>query len=462
MSMQNQRVDRSIPIWFGRIRLELQRLALPVLEKKRGGLLSVTLQAPLPISTLLPETGESRHYWYRPAEELKLVGLGVARELVAEGEDRFQELRHKYRGLQNDWTHIAHGKTVSSARAFLGYAFDPLQKEVPIWKDFPNSRLTIPALLVEWRDGSCNLTFSYCQDRELAPPRVLVEWLELLNSLLHQHRDPDERPSLEGVSSGLLSDQEEWQGQVRKIKADIAAGKVSKVVLGRCLKVTAKRNFNLNNLLRELADSFPGCSVIATNAGNATLVAATPERLVSVNSGNLQSDALAGTFDISDDLPLNGMRQFEHAPVVSSIRSALLPLCDDLKTAESPVSMKLGSLQHLWTRVTGRLKSRVTLFDLIEQLHPTPAVGGMPRQAALDWIRAYDNTPRGWYTGGFGWLGACDEGEISVVLRCALLARDHADLFAGAGITAISDPAREYLETQWKFSAILGALQRAR
>lgn len=459
MALHKQSADRSVPIWLARIRLELRRLAQPVLEKKQNGLFSITLQAPLAHSTLLPETNAGRHFWYRPAEKLKLIGLGCARELVAEGESRFQVLHQAYARLQDDWTHVVHGSVSPRGRAFLGYAFDPVQREWPLWQGYPNSRLTVPALLAEWRGDSCNLTFSSWQDERNRPDKVLGDWMQLLDLLASQQNEAEVGTAARVLSSEASTTRMRWLEQVRQIKTDIGAGKISKVVLGRHLRLNAEGDLNLNALLSELATTFPSCAILATDAGSSTLVAASPERLVSVSAGNLQSDALAGTLESSNNSPSIEMRDHEHAPVVSAIRSALQPLCTELKAAEHPGSMQLGTMQHLWTRVTGRLKKQATLFDLVARLHPTPAVGGVPRQAAMKWIEANDPTPRGWYTGGYGWLGDGVNGDISVLLRCALLQANRADLFAGAGITEVSDPPRELEETDWKFSAILDALR---
>jgi isochorismate synthase EntC len=99
-----------------------------------------------------------------------------------------------------------------------------------------------------------------------------------------------------------------------------------------------------------------------------------------------------------------------------------------------------------------------SLIDLVERLHPTPAVGGRPREAALQWIRQNEQLDRGWYAGPVGWVDARGEGEFAVALRSALLHGDRATLFAGCGIMANSDPEREYVESNLKLKPMLAAL----
>ena len=148
----------------------------------------------------------------------------------------------------------------------------------------------------------------------------------------------------------------------------------------------------------------------------------------------------------------------EHAVVVRALGEALGETCDRLQVSDTPSLLKLGHIQHLCTPITGHLANGHTLLDLVERLHPTPAVGGRPREAALRLIRACEGLDRGWYAGPVGWLDAQGEGEFAVALRSALLHGNTATLFAGCGIVADSDPEREYAESRLKLKPMLTAL----
>ncbi|HLY26306.1 MAG TPA: chorismate-binding protein, partial [Aggregatilineales bacterium] len=110
------------------------------------------------------------------------------------------------------------------------------------------------------------------------------------------------------------------------------------------------------------------------------------------------------------------------------------------------------------TPITALLKDGYNLLDVIERLHPTPAVGGRPRDLALALIREREDFDRGWYAAPVGWLDAQGEGDFVVALRCALLRGRQAMLFAGCGIVATSDPEREYAEWRLKLTPMLSAL----
>ncbi len=98
------------------------------------------------------------------------------------------------------------------------------------------------------------------------------------------------------------------------------------------------------------------------------------------------------------------------------------------------------------------------LLALVEALHPTPAVGGLDRQAAIRWIRRHESLHRGWYAAPVGWLDSEGDGEFAVALRSALVCGEQAWAFAGCGLVAGSEPELEYRETCVKLKTMLDAL----
>jgi len=455
---QKQHAEQAAtPIWHACLSQQLKRLAKPVLQQKKQGLFSITLEAPVPYAASPPQGQAPWVYWHRPAEDRKLIGLGQAAMLTAEGDDRFIRLQDQYTALQLHWTHISQGRIKSQPRAFLGYGFDPHQSTHSMWQYFAASQLFIPDLLIEWQGDSCALTFTCQSDKVRDVDLMINHWLGLVQKAV-----------ISGAP-GLLSsqplkrlknepDESVWLDRVERVKQTIGTGRLDKVVLSRRIRAQADEPVSLANLFAVLQQKYPTCTLLAMNFGGASLVAATPERLFKVRTGEVIADALAGTVAADDVLPRLDMQQFEHAPVVAAIERALTPLCERLEYAKQPKRMLLGNLQHLWTPVKGRLKSKVSLFQLLHNLHPTPAVGGVPVSQACDWISEQESW-RGWYTGGFGWVGDNREGDLVVLLRCALIDGRHAELFAGAGITSVSNPADELNETRMKFAAMLGALK---
>ena len=164
---------------------------------------------------------------------------------------------------------------------------------------------------------------------------------------------------------------------------------------------------------------------------------------------------------LGEELLASPKNREEHQVVVEAVRAALAPLTVHLEVAPEPRLLKLPTIQHLFTPVRGRLAPGATLLDVVARMHPTPAVGGSPKEAALALIRRLEGWDRGWYAGPIGWLDGAGNGAFAVALRSGLLRGGQAALFAGCGIMGASQPEEEYREWQVKLRPMLAALEEA-
>lgn len=249
--------------------------------------------------------------------------------------------------------------------------------------------------------------------------------------------------------------------------AAIAAGTLRKVVLARMLVVQSETAFDSGVILDRLRAREPNAYVFAAQG----FIGATPELLVSRRGRAVVSHPLAGTarrsMDAAEDADaaaalLSSAKDLaEHAFVVDAIASALEPLCTSI-TAVGPEPVATGAMWHLGTRIEATLRDPATTsLELAGALHPTPAVCGTPRDAALRFIAEHEGFDRTLYAGLVGWQDPTGDGEWAVALRCAEVRERMATLFAGAGIVSGSDPARELAETDAKFDVMLRALGAA-
>jgi len=142
------------------------------------------------------------------------------------------------------------------------------------------------------------------------------------------------------------------------------------------------------------------------------------------------------------------------------VRSALADHCDHLVVGATPRLVGHEQIYHLETRLHGHLRDQSTLLDLVERLHPTPAVGGWPRRAALHWLERHEALERGWYAAPVGWLSAAESGTFAVAIRSALLRDRGALAFVGAGIVPGSVPQAEWHETELKLGTVRSAFQQ--
>jgi menaquinone-specific isochorismate synthase len=143
--------------------------------------------------------------------------------------------------------------------------------------------------------------------------------------------------------------------------------------------------------------------------------------------------------------------------VVDDLRARLAPLCHEIEAADAPQLLSIEALQHLCTPLRARLRAGVGLFEVVDALHPTPALCGTPRDLARAILRRREPAPRGWYGGGIGWFDRTG-GAVAVAIRGALIDGSRALLHAGAGIVAGSVWEDEVEETRLKMRPLLAAL----
>lgn len=389
----------------------------------------------------LPASGP---FWYQaqPALGSFQLGIGHALQVSSAGPNRFAALDNAFAGLAGHWQYNA------LPSAFCGFAFAEQSPDLQP-NALPNALLAIPAILLESRAGHNLVTLT-------TPAGKIAQATATWQSLLVPAKPPPGYRLLPSADRTLAD--RAWIARVHAALRAIAQQRLEKVVLTRKRLLQAAGPIPavrlLDNLLRQQPDSL----IYAHGNGSSVFLGATPERLVRLRAGRIEADALAGTAwpgSPTLDAPKN---RHEQSLVVAAIVAGLKKCCyGPLQTGQTDV-LAAGEIQHLRTRVGGRAAAGITLFDLLRALHPTPAVGGFPAAAALDWLAEHGEPRSGWYSGGFGSMTPDGDGEFSVALRSALIEGSRIELQAGAGIVAGSDPAQELAETEAKFGTLLAAL----
>jgi isochorismate synthase len=249
----------------------------------------------------------------------------------------------------------------------------------------------------------------------------------------------------------------------------VRAGELTKAVIARPIVVRSSEDIDVHAVLRRLRASF-GSSYRYSIDG---FIGASPELLVEVDGAVVRSHPLAGTAPrtgdvdndarIAADLVASTKNQVEHRVVIDVVHDTLLPWASYLDWEPEPSIVTVANVQHLGTRMEGMLSQPgPSVIELVRALSPTPALGGHPRDAAIELIQRVEGFERGRYGGAVGWVDAAGNGTWAVAIRCAELSDDRrsARLVAGGGIVADSDPHAELAETQAKFQAMLSAIVR--
>jgi isochorismate synthase len=403
--------------------------------------------------------------WEPPEGEPSLFGLGVALQLRggpdSDPSSAFDIIRD-----------IALAASMSGVepsarpRFFGGWRFAPVSRSHadPAWDAFGGWQFIVPAITVAVQDGQWAATTTARADEDSLPVDAAV----LLDRLLATDRPvtgrarPQSRRALDAAG---------WTGAVAEAIAEIGQGDYEKIVLARQVNVELSPGTDAASLRERLRARYPGCWVFGFDAGDSTWLGASPELMVSAAGGEVNAASLAGSrkrgatadedASLAGELRASIKERHEHALVARAIRDSLSPFCSAIDAPVEPVLLRMHNIQHLYTPVRGRLRNGYDVLDLAAALHPTPAVGGWPRAAALGAIGRLEQMDRGWYAAPFGWVDFDGDGIFAVGLRAGLLTGRELTLYAGNGIVAGSAPDAELAETELKLNSVRAAALEA-
>jgi isochorismate synthase len=412
--------------------------------------------------------------WLRPAEGMAFVGIGRAWATEPEGATRFRDAEAAWQDLVRDARSDRPGGdgrgTGPVLLGAMGFTGRPPATD-DVWAAFGPSSLVLPELLLAVTPGGAALTGSAVGTG--VDPRALERrWDGLAERARNLAPSPNGMVARPVFAPLAIAEEQPSRDAfcrlVGMFSGAVGRGRIDKVVLARRVGLRSPVELDVPNALRRLAASAPESAIYAFRRGGRTFLGATPERLVSTEGRTFRTVAVAGTIrrgaDSAEDEELgrallaSEKDREEHAIVVAAIRELLAPVADTLVVAPRPGLMTLRFVQHLVTEISGTVPDAHGLLALGERLHPTPAVGGEPRDVALGMIDEHEGFDRGWYASPIGWLGADGDGELWVALRCGIVDRTRATLFAGCGIVADSDPDQEWEESRIKLRAVISAL----
>lgn len=426
----------------------------PLSSLRRGTLAEVDVW-----QVLQDAHGAPRVFWQDDAGTH--VGLGAAVVLEARGPGRFAAIRDQADAL---WARLDRaGDAGPPPRLWGGFAFHDDHEATGPWSAFPAARFWLPERTLSRIAGTWHETIVAPQDVGPGPTADLSGGGD--HELAGQAVAP---------SGPACMDQAAWQEAVRTATAAIQDGDLAKVVLARSIPGPERHPTDARGIITVLRHLADGVGLEATFLMEPTpghrFLGATPELLVAHDGETVTSHALAGSAPVIGDAAADaaaGEALFrsekdilEHELVASFIRERLAGA--GLRSEHGARRLRrLGAIQHLETPVHAPAEDTHVL-DVVKALHPTPAVGGYPRQKSLDLIDRLEPFPRGWYAGGVGWFDAAGRGRFTVALRCGLVTPDQTWLFAGAGIVAASEADQEWAETEWKLAAMGEALEGPR
>ncbi len=401
-----------------------------------------------------------------PPRGASFSGVGAAHVLRLCGERRFEDLRRRADEIFARLAVSFHPDGLAAApapRLYGGLAFDVGAADGEPWREFGDGCFTLPRLAYRVDGASATLTLAV-RGEELAEPGAGGAWAAEMESVLARLGGPrDAIPTTNGAPLRVhRPSRRGWTDQVEAIRAAIDSGAFAKIVAAGCSRAELARPLAASAVLRRVSRGLVASTRFAFCRRHSAFLGATPERLISRRGPAIETEALAGSIASGGEraarLLASRKDQREHQLVTDEIVRRLRPLCAELEVARQPRVMELRDVLHLHTPVAGTLRAPRHVLELVEELHPTPAVGGVPTEEAVRWIAEHEPGARGWYAAPIGWFDAAGDGDFAVALRSCVVSGREAFLFAGAGIVRASSPELEYTETELKKQALLPAL----
>jgi menaquinone-specific isochorismate synthase len=394
--------------------------------------------------------------WEQPDRNFSLATMGSVAEVVSRGPDRFEDVAKRCANLLND-AHIEGEGPAGTGPVWTGgFAFAPEGGNTSHWHSFPPALMALPRISIVRSDEGTFMTVNAIGEPG-AETHLATSPLPLLDPA------PSGRTSIHSVRSPG-----EFELAVEQAIDRITTSALEKVVLAREVQLAAPAAYDPAAVFGALRELFPSCFCFCAGTPEAAFIGASPELLVRRSGASAATVALAGSTRRSSDpavddhlgeqLLRSAKDREEHAIVAHRIERSLHPHSVWVQAEPEPGLAKIANIQHLATPIHAQLAQPRSAVELAGILHPTPAVGGEPRELAEATIADLEQMDRGWYAGPVGWMDATEDGEFCVALRSALLRDRTAHLYAGAGLVATSNPAAELAETEIKLEAMLPLL----
>jgi menaquinone-specific isochorismate synthase len=337
-----------------------------------------------------------------------------------------------------------------------------------IWNDFSDSNWHVPEFQIVNIKENSFLNFNFISKLPVSAAKQLSKleaYIDRLSNIENREPIQNQISKIKKEEGSSPKDKKNWKRLIETVLDKIEEKEVAKVVVSRRVKLLLESAPEFDKIILKLTSNYPECSTFLYKKNKSIFFGSSPELIAKFHTGKIETDALAGSIqrgenEIQDagfekELLESEKIRSEHNLVVDYIKNCLAKIASNISNNGGTKVKKLYNIQHLWTKITAELTHDDTIFHLLKELYPTPAICGVPKEPAQAIIKKMEEHKRGLYSGVTGWGNLFDEGEFVIAIRSALSIDNQIYAFAGCGIVKDSNADQEWKETELKLSPIL-------
>lgn len=408
---------------------------------------------------------ETPQFFWCDRKTITQACFGEADGFAASGSDRLKTIRKRARVLYENHSMSTEAPLQTESvlpRLYGGCSFFESIDSAGTWHNFAPAYFFLPKIQITETENNAWVTLNTV---ESTPPAGRSVLKDLRNRVQSAIKSTGTRSSNKIVSSQNTPSRNEWVKFASQCLEKITNGPFRKIVLAQQKQIQFQNELSVSALVEQLKTEMnDNYQFVFRPSHERTMIGNSPEKLIQVKNRSVETESLAGTqmTNASTDSQTASLEsqktQSEHEIVIDHIRSALDPFMEKFdQQTQSERSLK--QIKHLLTPIKATLTKPTHVLTLLDKLHPTPAVGGVPKSESLDLLKNLEPFERGYYASPIGWFDHQGNGEFTVGIRSGVIHQSKATLFSGAGIVAGSKPAEEWTETQWKFDDLLNILR---
>lgn len=420
------------------------------------------------------QTYEKSFFWSDPIHKAAYFSFSEFYSIKENGKNRFLNLDKKIKThFEPLYSNLAQEKTTFFPLPLYFVAAKFVPESAPdIWKDFDDIYGFIPKWTLIYHQNKTYALNRFQITSESKIEEIIDKFTSQINSFIEisKNKIEFENPRFVNVDIKNPKERKKLIEKIKRTLEKIEENEFEKIVISRAVEIPFQQEPKVGFYFFKLIEQYPDCKIFGFRSGKSVFFGASPETLLKISDGSLYIEALAGSAAPENASSDNNQKQVseslfseknikEHHYVVEHIKECLLSKNISEFNIEENKIKKLANIIHIQSVFVAPYNRQFGIFELLDKLHPTPAVAGWPQQIALNNIKKFEDYERGLYSGFIGWIDENLNCDLALGLRSALIANKKLYAFAGNGIVRESMPNEEALENELKLQAITNLIK---